>query len=161
MGLDGDTLKNLLGGCIYGACKDTKITGNFTDGTLAGCVFGACKNVEITGESQSTPNKATLIVTKEVICSAPTICGGFTPNTFNIQVTGNNPSPSFFKGSDTGTTVTLGPGNYKISETLPPGSAFDAAFAGDCQKDGSLSATGNINAGETQKCTITNTFVGT
>jgi len=158
MGLDGDTLKNLLGGCIYGACKDTKITGNVTDGILAGCVFGACKNVEITGESQQpTPNTATLIV-KKFIVNCPEPCQ-FDASDFNIQVTGNNPSPSSFQGSDKGTTVTIGPGKYTVSETLPSGdnTFFLAKFAGDCQKDDdNPSATGNIKAGETQECTINN-----
>ena len=39
-------------------------------------------------------------------------------NDFIIQVEGNNPDPSSpFPGSPTGTDVTLGPGDYVVSET--------------------------------------------
>jgi hypothetical protein len=151
IGSDGDTLKNLLGGCIYGACKDTKITGNFTNGTLAGCVFGACNNVQITGKStssQPSPNTATLIVTKVFDCPGTAGCGG---NAFTITVTGNNPSPDSFTASTKGTEVTLGPGLYKVSETSPDG--FVTSFTDDCNSN----SNGPIKAGETRTCTVTNT----
>src|SRR5262249_9724376 len=132
MGLDGDTLKNLLGGCIYGACKDTKITG-----------------------TQPTPTTGTLIVTKVCVQAGSASCPPFSD--FKITVTGNNPSPDHFEASATGTQVTLGPGQYKVSENKPFFGLI--SFSGDCVKDPEnpvFGATGNIKAGETQHCTITN-----
>ena len=152
MGLDGNTLKNLLGGCIYGACKDTKVTGNFnpnvTSGIVAGCVFAGCKGVDI----GPTPNTATLTVTK--VCEGPPHCPPV--NDFKITVTGNNPSPATFGGSETGTQVTLGPGQYKITEQTP-GFPVEFSVSGNCVKTGDLEASGTIGAGETQKCDIKNT----
>src|SRR5215510_873898 len=93
IGSDGSLLSNILGGCIYGACKDTKITGNVTDGILAGCIYGACKNVEIKGQnassSQLTPNPppttGILIVTKVVSCpNNPASCPP--PSDFTIRI---------------------------------------------------------------------------
>ena len=104
------------------------------------------------GVGQTTPNTGTLIVTK--VCS-------FTTHTcpsgdFTIKVTGNNPSPESFQGSALGTQVTLGPGPYKVSEEEEGG--FLIIFSGNCKQTGVFtdSATGNIKAGETQTCKITN-----
>jgi hypothetical protein len=168
IGSDGDTLKNLLGGCIYGACKDTKITGNVTDGILAGCIYGACKDTRITGENSSgggsgggqpTPNAAKLTVIKKVNCAIP--CGQFEPKDFEIKVTKSDGSTQSFPGSATGTQVTLPPGDYTISETPPSSDVFIFGndFSGNCHRlDATADATGSIEAGEEQECTITNTF---
>jgi hypothetical protein len=40
------------------------------------------------------------------------------PSDFTITVTGNDPSPSSFSGSSSGTSVTLRPGNYKVTELV-------------------------------------------
>jgi len=127
------------------------------------CVFFACGNANITGGTSSsgggggqpTPSTATLIVTKALVCP-PLGCGDVTPNLFQITVTGNNPSPDSFKGSTKGTTVTLGPGKYTVSE--PKSSLVSATFSGNCVQDATdpFSATGNINAGDIQTCTIIN-----
>src|SRR5262249_22229891 len=106
----------------------------------------------ISGGGQPTPNTATLIVTK--ICKvAGESCSS---SDVKITVSGTSPSPSTFQGDAGGTTVTLGPGPYKVSETTLTG--FAITFSGNCQQDvmNGPSASGNINAGETQKCTITN-----
>ena len=159
IGSDGSLLSNILGGCIYGACKDTKITGNVTDGILAGCIYGACKNTEITGHGQPSPNIGTLIVTKIVECHNDPSCD-FQASDFNIKITGNNPSPESFKGSESGTEVTLGPGDYQVIETVPFGGAWDVSVQGDCEivPGEVLKITGNMKAGETQEYTITNSF---
>ena len=136
MAQDGDTLKNLLGGCIYGACKNTTISGG-------------------SGGGQPTPNMATLIVRKEVSCPQSGTCPS--ASYFKITVTGNNVSPKTFDGSTLGTKVTLDAGDYKISETAAF-AGFLPSFSGECIQDAvnSPSASGSINAGNSQTCTIKN-----
>ncbi len=65
---------------------------------------------------------------------------------FTIYVNGNNPSPSIFQGSETGTNVTLFEGYYDVGENLRPD--YAASYSGDCN--------GYIRPGETRTCTITN-----
>jgi hypothetical protein len=158
-GLDGDTLKNLLAGCIYGACKDTKITGNFTNGTLVGCVYGACKDTQI-GQSQSsneptpkptpepTPTTGTLIVTKVVSCPTGVTCPQ--PSDFTIRISSSSnidPVPQSFPGSSTGTEVKIAPSSYDVDE--PFRESFIASFSPDCDS--------RISVGDTKMCTVTNT----
>jgi uncharacterized repeat protein (TIGR01451 family) len=77
------------------------------------------------------------------------VVGGIkAPSAFQISVTGNDPSPSSFGGSATGTVVTLGPGGYDVSEIED--SHYAASYSADC-KDGT------IDYGESKTCTITNT----
>ena len=78
--------------------------------------------------------------------------GTATPSDFTISVTStarNQPSPSSFPGSSSGTTVTLGEGVYSVAEGLPGG--YDVSFSSDCQ--------GTISADQTKTCTITNNFI--
>jgi hypothetical protein len=69
---------------------------------------------------------------------------------YTISVLGvGNPNPRTFKGSEGGTDVTLGEGNYNL--TAPEVSTFYwEDFSPDCS--------GVINAGETKKCIITNSY---
>ena len=81
--------------------------------------------------------------------------------------------PSLFDGSEAGTLVSLGPGNYQVNETIKGTVAADIetlggnitgpniSFTGNCIQTGenSTSATGDILAGETQDCGITNQFL--
>jgi YVTN family beta-propeller protein len=69
------------------------------------------------------------------------------PSDFTITVTGNNPSPSTFSGSSSGTSVTLKSGSYKVTETQGP-SGYTASYSSDCS--------GSIDAGQNKQCTITN-----
>ena len=130
------------------------------------------------------PTTGTLNVIKQVSCTdqqppnsisvqqAVTPCQLFeeliTENSFIIRVEGNNPIPSQFLGSPEGTEVTLGPGNYRvIEERLPiPIELIQQfpniitylptqTFSGDCTGQ-VLSATGAIEAGESQTCNIEN-----
>src|ERR687889_282971 len=86
-----------------------------------------------------------IIVIKRVIND-----GGGTkgPSDFIITINGNNPTPSSFAGSSSGTTITLKPGSYSVTETGPPG--YTADYSDGCN--------GNVKAGSINKCTITNTF---
>ena len=91
-----------------------------------------------------TPATATLTVKKVVVG------GGKPASDFQIQVAGNNPKPSAFSGSTTGTDVTLRPGTYKVTET--PVDQFFEDFSKDCS--------GVIKPNEHKTCTITNIPVG-
>jgi len=128
------------------------------------CVFFACGKATINGGTsggQPTPNTGKLIVTK-VISDPLDRCGsagttGCSPSDFTITVTGNNPSPDTFKGSATGTTVTLGPGKYTVSEA--PNGNVGQTISGNCLPVSGTpvpTASGTIAAGETQTCTFTN-----
>jgi YVTN family beta-propeller protein len=86
-----------------------------------------------------------LIVTKQVINEGG---GNKKPSDFTITVNGNNPTPSSFSGSSSGITVSLKPGSYSVIETGPPG--YTADYSDGC--------TGSIEAGDMNKCIITNMF---
>ena len=102
--------------------------------------------------SNPTPTTGTLNVT--IVCVSQ---GGPCPliSDFKVSVTGDKPSPKSFKGNATGTQVTLGAGQYKVSETAPDG-RFQTNISGDCAGSGNFEANGTIAVGETQKCTIEN-----
>jgi hypothetical protein len=136
------------------------------------------------GEVPSPEDFATLQIAKNIpcvttgpgqedVCSA--ISAAITPNLFDITVSGNNnPRPSNFEGTSTQTEVTIGPGNYQISETADSSvntliseletnlradiSGPQSIFNGACNKQGNDFATGTIAEGETQACTINNAF---
>jgi hypothetical protein len=85
------------------------------------------------------------------------------PSNFNITVAGNNPIPSSFLGSATGTGVQIGPDGYTVTEdqdlfvdaVLATGNAtLTTTFEGDCAPLGS----GTIVAGVPQTCNIINNF---
>ena len=89
--------------------------------------------------------------------------GSHKSSDFNINVTGNNPQPNSFPGSEPpdGVKVTLdpgqyqvkiGPGNYNLDPNgspltfpLPQNEMYDLTYSGD---------RGTLNAGETKTCTI-------
>src|SRR5919106_1712151 len=107
-------------------------------------------------DSGSEPKTAELTVIKLVTCDfidlPLDLCP--LPDEFTMNVAGNNPSPSSFPGSSQGTVVTLEPGQYDVTEEAPPtppGVEFDGGtFSVDC--------TGDIAAGESKTCTITNGY---
>ena len=129
------------------------------------------------------PTTAILKVTKEIDCEDQTegdceeLLELVNENDFIFQVEGNNPDPSSpFPGSPTGTDVTLGPGNYVVSET--EGETLDEdlqtfrdnnfgrtiamsvpSFTGDCTRTSTVQATGTIAAGESQTCNAINAFL--
>ena len=91
------------------------------------------------------------------------------PSDYQITVTGNNPDPSSFAGSESPVVVSIGPGEYTVSETLADtsdlqqelGASFidtRSAFTGDCINSfgGTTSTTGTIAAEESQECNIGN-----
>jgi hypothetical protein len=116
------------------------------------CIALATNDIEI--ETPEEEERATLSVCKEV---SP---GFGEPEDFFMRVTGNNPSPDSFRGNANCVDVTIGPGEYAVSEAagngLPP-----VEITGDCVEDPNAPlpgsrATGEIQAGETQTCTFNN-----
>jgi hypothetical protein len=66
-----------------------------------------------------------------------------------ISVSGNNPNPRMFNGSAARTTVSLGPGDYNVTESKV------SAFYGEID---SSDCSGTIKTGETKTCIITNSY---
>ena len=86
-----------------------------------------------------------LIVTKQVVNDGG---GDAEPSDFTITVDGNNPDPSSFEGSSSGTSVSLEPGSFSITESSLP--EYTSSKSGDCA--------GSLSTGETKQCTITNIY---
>jgi hypothetical protein len=103
----------------------------------------SCTITNVAGE-------ATLIVRKFVInegCPFLRNCPDASPDDFQMIVSGRDPMPREFPGSEAGTTVTLDPGSYSVSEFFPPGS-WSPNFSQDCSS--------TIFAGQTKSCTVIN-----
>lgn len=95
------------------------------------------------------------------------------PSAFPVSVDANNPNPSMFPGSSTGTTVSLSPGHYELradidqaQDDLEQGLNTDGvsfnigASGGNCNNDTEAGdAAGNIGAGQHQTCTVQITIV--
>jgi NHL repeat len=100
-----------------------------------------------------TPQTGTLLVTSDVTCPQGFICPQ--PSDFTMHVTGNNPDPSSFAGSSSGTTVTLDPGNYHVIEEDIPVTHIQLKliqhFSADC--------TGSITIpDESKSCNVVNEY---
>jgi hypothetical protein len=116
------------------------------------CIAIAANDVEI-------EESATLSVCKELGSGF-----GGEPDQFDFTVTGNNPSPAQFEGDANCVDVTIGPGEYTVSEvnTGPRGNNFATRIeeGSDCVQDpvntASRTAIGEIQAGETQECRFLN-----
>jgi hypothetical protein len=82
----------------------------------------------------------------------------FSPEDFTFTVTGNDPSPEEFAGNANCVDVTIGPGEYTVSETEIPEAEATQIIDSDFIQDPNdrLRATGEIQAGETQVCTFLN-----
>jgi YVTN family beta-propeller protein len=110
----------------------------------SGTAKGGHIQCTITNEYRLTPITAKLTVTKKVINNG---IDDKKPSDFTITVSGNNPSPSSFSGSSSGTSVTLRAGSYKVTETEGP-SGYTTSYSSGCS--------GTIDAGQTEECAITN-----
>jgi len=91
------------------------------------------------------PVQGTLVVTEKVVNEGG---GNKKPSDFTITVHGNNPSPSSFLGSPSGTAVKLQMGMYSVTQTGP--SSYNSTLSGDCS--------GGMMSVETKNCTITNIY---
>ena len=130
----------------YKVSEDNSIPGYTTSysSDCSGTAKGGRIQCTITNEFRSTPTTANLVVTKNVINNG---IGNKKPSDFTITVTGNDPSPSSFSGSSSGTSVTLKPGNYKVTETNRP-SGYSTIYSSDCSD--------RLDPGQTKYCTIRN-----
>jgi hypothetical protein len=110
------------------------------------------------GSEDIAEDSATLSVCKEMSSSS---AFGFQPNAFAFTVIGNGPEPDQFLGDANCVEVSIGPGEYTVSEAFVPVGGFTITLSidptSDCMLAGGLSATGEIQAGETQECTFINT----
>jgi len=87
---------------------------------------------------------ARVIVIKHVINDDG---GTAAANAFTMTVDDPGTNPTSFPGAESpGTTVTVDPGDYTVTETGPSG--YAASFSDDC--------TGTVAAGQTKTCTVTN-----
>jgi Prealbumin-like fold domain len=91
------------------------------------------------------PVQGTLVVTEKVVNEDG---GNKKPSDFTITVHGNNPTPSSFPGSPSGTAVKLQMGMYSVTEAGPSG--YNSTLSGDCS--------GGMMSVETKNCTITNIY---
>ena len=91
------------------------------------------------------PVQGTLVVTEKVVNEGG---GNKKPSDFTITVHGNNPSPSSFPGSPSGTAVKLQMGMYSVTQTGP--SSYNSTLSGDCS--------GGMMSVEIRNCTITNIY---
>jgi hypothetical protein len=111
------------------------------------CIAIAANDVEIEPPEEES---ATLSVCKDETTPA------FEAEDFTFTVTGNNPIPEEFAGNANCVDVTIGPGEYAVSEAGPFPSA--TLIQGNCVQDpnNAQRATGEIQAGETQECRFRN-----
>jgi YVTN family beta-propeller protein len=122
---------------------------SYTTSYSSGCSGTANGGVPIkctiTNAYQPTPTVAKLMVVKKIINNG---IGDKKPSDFTITVSGNSPSPNSFPGNggEGGTTVSLKPGPYKVTETGPSG--YISHFSSDCS--------GRVDAAQNKVCTITN-----
>ncbi len=144
-------------------------------------VYVCISNNNNNNEQPLEPTTATLKVIKQINCEdqiegdCDDLRELVNENDYIIQVEGNNPDPSSpFPGSPIGTDITLGPGEYVVTETngetleediqtfivTHPGRLIVSSsplFTGDCT--GTFSqATGTIAAGESPTCNVINEF---
>jgi hypothetical protein len=115
-------------------CNDVELKGNTVE-------IGLGDNITcvITNDDQT----AHLTVIKHVINDNG---GTKVAADFTMGVTGTNVSDTGFSGDESGTTVTLNAGSYKVSESGPSG--YTASFSSNCES--------TIALGETKTCTVTN-----
>jgi hypothetical protein len=96
--------------------------------------------------------QATLNVVTQVRC-VPSLPNCPTPSQISLEVNGNNPVPSSFSGSSTGTIVNLGPGQYQVSITGQPVAPAGYTFTNDFSGCNDI-----IGAGQSFRCDILVTY---
>jgi hypothetical protein len=94
----------------------------------------------------ATPGSTTFL---NVITNVDNSNGGTKkPSDFTISVSGNSPSPKFFSGSSSGTSVALNAGKYRVAGIGPSG--YTIAYASGCS--------GTASGGTPLKCTISASY---
>ncbi len=107
---------------------------------LTGSVFQA---YAAQGQGQKVP---TLVVFVNVINDG---YGTMNASGFVVAVTAKDPSPSIFRGSETGTTVTMKNSEYSVTELAVKG--YNISYSPGCS--------GRINNNEAKTCVITNHII--
>jgi len=103
--------------------------------------------VNCTISNKHTPPGPTTFL--NVVTKVDNIKGGTKkPSDFTIAVSGNSPKPASFAGSSSGTSVTLQPGKYSVSETSIPG--YTTSSSSGCS--------GTVSGGVPINCTVTNLY---
>ena len=148
---DSEDASSLLPSPPSGGKEHRKTTRDVTDSNQSSSSSSSQSSLPpLVTPSSGTPNNAsqvgTLLVTKRVVNEGG---GEAEPSDFTITVEGNNPTPSSFDGSSSGTTIQLFRGNYKVTESGPT-TNYDSTLSKECS--------GNIREGERRECTITNTY---
>jgi hypothetical protein len=125
------------------------IGGDCNDQGQVTLAAGESKTCVITNTRLGQRNgDATLVVIKHVVTSGPTTAADFTMTVSGTAVPGGSTS---FPGAEApGTTLTLTPGTYTVTEAGPSG--FVQSLSGDCTNV-------TIAAGQTRTCAVTNTEV--
>lgn len=72
--------------------------------------------------------------------------GLVTPGSFTVTVSGQNPSPVTFPGSQSGTLVSLNPGSYSVGITSGP-AGYTASYSSGCNN--------SLIASQTHTCVVT------
>ncbi len=114
-------------------------SGDCTENGVLTLELGQDKTCEITNDDIQPQ----LIVHKLV---TNTNGGNAVPGDFTLRVTGQNPTPSVFHGSEQGTTVALNAGSYAVTED--PYTGYTPSYSEECS--------GAIAAGQVKHCTVTN-----
>jgi hypothetical protein len=96
--------------------------------------------------TQSPPQTGTLKVITHVENNCIGCGGGkLQASNFGIIVSGSNPSPNKFQGSETGTSIMIEPGTYNVCGEDKP--FYRGNLSADCA--------GIIESGQLKTCTIT------
>ena len=115
------------------------------------CIALATNDVEIEPPGEES---ATLTVCKE------TSIENTSPSSFTFTVDGNNPEPDEFEGDDSDgcVDVTIGPGQFAVTEEPPGDLAPGVQIEDGCEQDpiNPERATGEIEAGGTERCIFIN-----
>ena len=141
-GFNGATLQPALNGLVTDEAQASDEGEIAASGNDAGRASGSDTDFKVvcinnnnggnaTEPTEPTEPTATLAVSKTVTCNpndistraaeaCQNIAIALPPNEFNIVVTGNNPKPSEFPGSSVPVVVTLGAGNYEVTEEEAP-----------------------------------------
>ena len=147
---------------------------------------GSLSEMEQTRSPTYDNGSSSLLVSKVVRCTSElgipsdeAVCkfvlDNVLPSQFTMTVTGNKSTPPTFQGSVNGTSVSIHPGNYTVTENLfdtrnienllgetTSGSVSTTAL-GDCIGQSNYmgafqNATGTIASGDSKKCEIINTI---
>ncbi len=154
-GFRGDLLQVGPDGCIYatqgrhdfaindGTRYDNDVS-TMEDSIVRICKTGGGGFEPPHGVGDEPPTTAQLTVIKHVVTDNG---GTSAASAWTMNVSATNPSQTSFGGSESGTTITVQPGAFSVTE-----SGGDAGYA----QTSAVGCTGTIAAGDSKTCIITN-----